>query len=106
MFIPNYAAIAKTIAAATATDAGPNIERVPYAKVEQMLGHRLSAASRARFKEEWEAACDNWFISHTPPAERRTMGLPAKKRRAATSIARDAAARSTRRATRRARADD
>ncbi len=63
----NLPVIAKTIAAATAT-----------ATVERMLGRKLSAKDRVRFKEEWEAACDNWFVAHSPPSVKRDAS---KKRR-------------------------
>ena len=77
----NFAAIAKMLASATATAVGPNIERTPYAKVEQMLGHKLSVTNRAVFKTEWEAACDNWFAEHSPPSVRRASGSPKGRRR-------------------------
>lgn len=77
----NFAAIAKVIASATATHVGPNIERAPYATVERMLGNKLSAADRKRFKNEWEGACDNWFISHSEPSVQRDAGLIPKRRR-------------------------
>jgi hypothetical protein len=48
------------------------------AMVERMLGHKLSTKDRVRFKEEWEAACENWFIAHSPPSVRRAAS---KKRR-------------------------
>lgn len=74
----NLPIIANTIAAATATEVGPNIERAPYAMVERMLGRKLSAKDRVRFKEEWDAACDNWFVDHSPPSVRRSA--PKKRR--------------------------
>lgn len=77
----NFAFIAKVIAASTATPVGPNVERTPYATVERMLGHKLSAESKARFKTEWEAACDNWFVAHSPPSVARATVVMRKKRR-------------------------
>lgn len=62
----NYTEIAQLLVKANAGEAGPDLSRPPFGKVEAMLGHKLTKASHAAFRAAYEAACDHWFNSHSP----------------------------------------
>ncbi len=62
----NVRSIAKTIAEATATRAGPSTDP-PFKRVEAMLGRRLTPREHESFEIAWARVVDSWFDTHPAP---------------------------------------
>lgn len=76
----NYTEIAQLLVKANAGEAGPDLSRPPFGKVEAMLGHKLTKASHAAFRAAWEAACDHWFDSHSSSKAKAPKKVPLGRR--------------------------